>query len=281
MTSKPPKLPVLDVSNPTEALKSLRQRQHLITDGLIELGLEYANKVTGQFISAQSERYFSLRNSIYYRLEGMLFHLDLLLAVQSNHQKRFADNPFDQQASMELLDGGTAQQLQVFDSIIFHAIALFDYLGNLVDYMCGSKHQMRLKWNGVVKAIRDETNPMSASPIAPVVLTLHSTLVDALYGHRSELIHYQSDDATAMTSIRLMTSEAEFSVFAPKRLCTRFPELSTLSTTHRPTLRYVAFWTCEKTIEAAASMIEPLMRDLEVNRRTPSGFAIFLKGPPS
>jgi hypothetical protein len=281
MNSHKSKLPVRDVDNPDEAMRGFKQRQQAIIDGLIELGLEYANKVTGKFISPESETYFTLRESIYYRLGGMLLHLDLLLAIQSNHQKMLAKDPFNQRGRITLLDSGSQQQLLIFDSVIFHAISLFDYLGNLIDYICGTKRQMGLKWNGVLDSVRDSKNQMSNSPIASVVLELHNDFVDRLYRHRSDLIHYRSDKAAATTTIKPMTSETNFSVFAPKRLTSLFPELSTLAETNRITLRFVAFWTCEKSLAATSLIITPLFKHIEINRKTPPGFAIFLKGPPN
>jgi hypothetical protein len=210
---------------------------------------------------------------------AMLLHLDLLLAVQKNHDNSFAKRPFDERARMTLLDVGTQNQMAVLDSIIFHAISLFDYLGNLIDYFCGGKGQMNLKWNGVLNSVRDSNNPLSKSPIAPVVQKLHNSFVNRLYEHRSHLIHLRADFAGAQTTIKLMTAETDFTVFAPKRLTFLFPQLSEKSKTRRLTIKYVAFWVCAKSLVSAWQILRPLFEHLELNRKTPNEFAVFMKQP--
>jgi hypothetical protein len=117
---------------------------------------------------------------------------------------------------MFLLDGGE-QQFGLFDDLIFHSISLFDYVGNLADYACGTKGQMKLKWNGLVDACRDRNNEMSRSTIAETVLNLNKAFVDKLYKHRSQLIHIKSDLGAAQASFNLMSGLSTFKVFAPKR----------------------------------------------------------------
>lgn len=273
------KLPKLDIPNSSGAISRLRYRQRRLVDGLIELGMEYSNKIVGSIFSAKANQYFLLRECIYYRMSAMLLHLELLLAVQKNHENSFAKSPFDERAKMTLLDVGTQNQMALLDSIIFHAISLFDYLGNLIDYFCGDKGQMSLKWNGVLNSVRDSKNPLSKSPIAPVVLKLHDSFVNRLYEHRSHLIHLRADMAGAQTTIKLMTAETEFTVFSPKRLTQLFPQLSSKSVYRRLTIKYVAFWVCAKSLIAAWQILRPLFQHLELNRKTPNGFAIFISQP--
>jgi len=78
------KLPILAIKNPEERSKSIEQAIAGIHNGLITLGLEYANKITGQFMSPRSEQYFQLRDSTYYRLDSLVFHLRLLRSVSRN-----------------------------------------------------------------------------------------------------------------------------------------------------------------------------------------------------
>lgn len=279
MTTTSKRLPVLDVPNPAAALSNFRRRQNRLVNGLVELGLEYANKVVGSIFSPKAEDYFTLRECIYYRLGAMVFHLDLLLAIQKNHQRQHANRPFDDRARTNLLDMGTQQQMALLDSIIFHAISLFDYFGNLIDYICGGKGQMSLKWNGALKSVRDPSNVLSTSPVAPTIIHLHRSFVDRLYEHRSHLIHLRSDRAGASARVPLVKGTPDFTVFAPNRFVALFPELAKKAEKRRLTIRYVSFWVTARSLDASMQLVEPLLLHLEVNRKTPEGFAIFGNRP--
>jgi len=272
------KLPILAIKNPEERSKSIEQAIAGIHNGLITLGLEYANKITGQFMSPRSEQYFQLRDSTYYRLDSLVFHLRLLRSVQQKHLQQLQTKPYNQQERHHLLYVGSDQQFQLFDSIVFHAISLFDYFGNLIDFIAGGRNQMRLKWNGVVKAVHDPKNILSRSPIASVVVRVHKELVNLLYEHRSDVIHYSCDRGGAQTTFNLVKGNSEFVVFAPHRLTQRFPALKKLGESYRISLDYVAWDVCDNTINAANSLVEPLLQHLDHNRKTPVGFAIFLSG---
>lgn len=281
MGSGKEKLPILDVPDVDERLKSLTQSAHRIQDGLVLLGLEYTNKVTGKFISPQNDNYFRLRDTIFFRLNSVIFHLRLLHAVQRNHIDRLNKSPYDSMERHRLLYAGLEEQVQLFDSIVFHSISLFDYLGNLIDYICNNKGQMKLKWNGVIRSINDSTNPLSLSPISSVVKQLHSDFVDRLYEHRSDLIHYSIDSGGAETTLNLMSAESTFTVFAPRRITGRFRELKELAEKHRLTLNYLAFWVADKTADGATKLIDPLLQHINQNRKTPQGSDIFFFGDPS
>lgn len=275
------KLPLADVPDPESQISSIIQTANKVHGLLVTLGLEYANKITGKFSSVEGDNYFHLRDSILYRLNALLFHLRLLLIVQKNHLDILNKDPFDQEQRSRMLFDGSVEQYQLFDSIVFHSISLFDYFGNLIDYVCGDEKRMTLKWNGVVKSLNDPKNPLSGSPIAPVAIKLHREFVNKLYEHRSDLIHYSSDLGGAETTLHIKECKSDFTVFAPKRVLGRFPALKMLSKDHHVALRYVAFWVCQKTIDGALDLIKPMFEHIEINRRTPQGSAIFLFGKDS
>jgi hypothetical protein len=272
--------PILTIDDPDQRLRQVKQMTGRIHDGFVHLGLEYANKITGKLLSQQSNQYSELRDALSFRLEAMIFHLSLLISVQRSHLEQLNKKPFDRDLSFRVLYGGTAQQIQLFDSIVFHAISVFDYLGNLIDYVAAGKTQMRLKWPGAVKSVNDKINPLSRSPIAPVVQALHRSLVDRLYEHRSDLIHYTSDSGPAQTTTDAMHGTATFDVFSPAKITRRFHDLDDLARDKRITLIYVAFWVCERTIDGVQQFIEPLIKHMEINRKTPPGFAVYLFGDP-
>jgi hypothetical protein len=135
---------------------------------------------------------------------------------------------------------------------------------------------MNLKWPNIIRSIRDHKNPLSCSPLAAIVNELHREFVDKLYEHRSDLIHHSADFGTAHTTHHIKEGKIDFFVFSPRRITSRFHELKELSQTNRITLIYVAFWICEKTINSSLKLIDPLIRHIEINRKTRPGSEIFI-----
>ncbi len=274
-SSKRDRLPILDVQNPDEKIDSIGRVANEVRDRLIFVSLEYTNKITGRLLSSDDDRFITLRDSIFYRMSALLFHLRLLLAVQDNQLGQLNQSLRDPAARHAFLFDQSEHQFQIFDSIVFHSISLFDYFGNLIDFVCGTKKETRLKWNGVIRSVRDPSNPLSRSPIASIVRQLHQDLVNRLYEHRSDLIHYSTDLGGAQTTHHIMEGRYEFVVFSPRRITQRFPELRSLATTNRLALNYVSFWVCDKTVNSARELIAPILEHINLNRRTPPGSEIF------
>lgn len=267
-------LPILDVTDTTITLNEFRVKQSAIVDDLVKLGFEYMDKISGKFIAPQNDNYFRLRDSISFRLTAMLFHLSLLLSVQDNHKQFLSKNRMDGMARTFLLDAGPQQQVFLFDSIIFHAISMFDYFGNLIEYICGGKGRMGLQWNGALKSARDPNNLIHSSPVGAVIIDLDNTFVDKLYKHRSELIHFKTDEAGGQAKFHPMTAETNFTVFAPKKLTRLFSDLRDKSALSNLTISYVAFWICENSLSAAHEIIEPLFKHISLNQKSSTGTGI-------
>lgn len=280
MSSASDKLPILDVTDIDGRLESLYQSARRVQDGLVLLGLEYTNKITGNWFDPKNDNYFQLRDTIFFRLNSVIFHLRLLHAIQNNHIDKINSSPYNSIERYRVLDAGLQEQVQLFDSIVFHSISVFDYFGNLIDYVCNNKGQMKLKWNGLHRSVLAANNPLSQSPVSDVVKELHSNLVDKLYEHRSDLIHYTIDSGGAETTLNPMSAESSFTVFAPRRITRRFHELKDLSESNRLSLNYVAFWVAEKTIDGASKLIPPLHEHLDLNRKTAHGSEVYLFGKP-
>ena len=278
--SKSSNLPKLDVIDVPKVFAGLASKSHRLQDGFVQLGLEYTNKIVGKFISEESKTLFLLRDAIFFRLSALTFHLRLLVDVQSFHLKKLQDLEINSKDSQLFLLDGREQQIFLFDSLVFHSISLFDYVGNLIDYLCGQKKQMNLKWNGIVRSSRDTKNPISQFAIAPTIVSVNNSFVAPLYGHRSDLIHYKTDLGGAQTSFDLMTAKADFIVFAPRRFVSTFSPLRKLSETQSLTLGYVAFWLCDQSLDNLGILLGKLLDHLEATRKVPKGKEVFLFGVP-
>jgi len=128
-----------------------------------------------------------LRDSMLYRAESVGYHLDLL-------KWQFA--AFTQRSQSIVGSDGKPHLLGfrkvltfLSDDILFNSISMLDYVGNLVGCTLSGPNDQRLKWNGVVKAARDGTNPLATKAAAKMMLTLHKEWIDRLHGARSEIIH--------------------------------------------------------------------------------------------
>jgi|SRR5712691_1525027 len=128
-----------------------------------------------------------LRDSMLYRAESVGYHIDLL-------KWQFAT--FTQQSHSTVGSGAKPHLLGfrkiltfLSDDILFNSISMLDYVGNLVGCTLSGPNDQRLKWNGVIKGARDQTNPLSAKAAVNIMLALHKEWVDKLHGARSEIIH--------------------------------------------------------------------------------------------
>ncbi len=276
--AKSEKHPTLDLENPDKSLAELSQMINNLQGRLVGFGIEHTNKITGR--PFDNDDYILLRESILFRASSLLFHLRLLLNIQKMHIENLRKTKFNSSDRTLLLLDSREQQIFLFDSIIFHVTSLFDYWGNFIDYVCGAKKQMTLKWNGVIRSIRDKNNSMFQSPAAEIILSLNNEFVGVLYEHRSDLIHYKTDLGAAQSSFSLMTAESDFTVFAPKKFVARFPHLKLLSKSNELTLNYVSFWLIEQTFDSLDKILRKLFEHIEVNRKIEKGKEVFIFMPP-
>ena len=273
--------PILDVENVAEALEELARRADRVHDELISLGLDHVNKIEGSLF--RSDEVFKLRETILYRRDSTCFHLVLLLRVHNHAVAELHSRIEGSELPLAplIMNRSATEQFAIFDSIVFHAISLFDYIGNLVDYLCGAKKQKRLKWNGAVRSARDASNQISRSPVADVLDRLDREWVDSLYDHRSKVIHYQYGLGGRTLSQDLLQGTYDLKVYAPRRLVSGFDDLGRFRDTHAITLRYAGFWLAQKTMDSVVQVIQSLRRHMEDNRKVPEGQEPMQFRPPN
>ena len=78
MSSPSDDRPVQDIEDLDRALRSLDERNKVLHDSLITLGIDYTNKIIGDF-SDDKDKIFRLRDRILYRRNSLRFHLTLLI----------------------------------------------------------------------------------------------------------------------------------------------------------------------------------------------------------
>ena len=263
--------PLCDVEDTKAALGNLAKVQTALRHRLMDLAFEHTNKVLGHL---GNKDMYLLRDMAIYRAESIQYHVLLLLRTYNQGVANLENSPTDSEGptNFVVMELSSKQQFAVFDSIVFHCISLFDYLGNLVA-LCAQNSQRKRNWNSVANAARHDENSLSTSPVAPVIQRLDREWVDRLYSHRSDLIHSRADlgGRTVTRYVSQEDSGAELRVFAPMRFVKNFQELYELSETHRITLRYVGFWCAERTAKSAIEVVNGLRKHIEQNRAVPEG----------
>jgi hypothetical protein len=128
-----------------------------------------------------------LRDSRSFRAGSLGYHVDLLRRqfhayfVRAHERKARHD-------SRSLLYNAQRDITYLTDDVLFNAVSMLDYLGNLVGFVL-TRDKSTLKWNGVVKAGRDKGNPLSAKSVVASMVRLDKEWVDAFFDVRSTIIH--------------------------------------------------------------------------------------------
>jgi hypothetical protein len=268
------KLPLFDL-NLDSSIDDLNKKADQLRAMFVSIGIQYMNIITGCFPLGDGDKYIHLRDSIIFRANCLLFHFNLLLNIQNIQAEQYKKAKYNSSDRQMQFLNFSEQQIFLFDSIVFHSISLFDYVGNTIEYFCGEKKEANHKWRGLAKSALDKNNKMSSYPIASEIISINSSFVQRLYDHRSDLIHYKTDLAATESSFSLMKAESKFTVFAPHRFATNFPYLKDLTSKNRVTLRYVAYWLCETTINSTLTLATKLLEHFEANRKVPHGHELF------
>lgn len=185
---------------------------------------------------------YKIRDSIIYRLNCSKFHFQILLNIITHLDLELTNayrklekknNPmglsfhFDQRA---------LHINNLSDSIFFHLGSGFDYLSNLVEYICSKNKNTEFKWGQLAKSARDSKNPFSQNLISKAIDKLDREFVGKLYDHRSYLIHTSVDKSPSSFSINIMEAECETHIFSSVSFNKRFKELKKESETFNLTI---------------------------------------------
>lgn len=276
VTESKKKLPFLDIQDKEKSFDHIRTEINFISNRMVGLGLEYINKVSGQFKSTNNDHFFRLRNSIQYRLGAILFHFTLLLDIQNRFQSLIDKDPFNKEESIKCMVLGSEQQYSLFDSIVFHIISLFDYLGNLIDYIFCGKFQSRLKWNGVIKISYTNNSAISKLELKNIIQKWHSNFINILYSHRSHLIHYKMDFGAISFTLDLGKSKAKLRIGAPHLFLKNFRYLNEKFNEYKIGINYATDWLINQSLEATKEIINSISVSMEENRKIPKEKEIFI-----
>jgi hypothetical protein len=270
--------PIKDIADLAFEMNELQTKSKSFSRKIIGLGFDYQNKISGK---PANDFFYEIRDSVSYRLSSCEYLFHLLNEHQVQDESDLTQNLSRQQrpgvtqifgpGMSTVLAMASIERPCLFDSIIYHLTSTFDYMGGLTELICGGQGRNRLKWNSLTGKIRDSTSKHAASQVADTIIRGHNDFVNSLYGHRSTLIHDSADIGGFEYIIEDKMARATLHLFATKKFANEFPELKTIATDYRMTLRFAAMFLMTKTIDLLIEILLKLREDIELNRKVPVG----------
>lgn len=255
-----------------QTLKDIEKLANSLDRNLLGFGfsyLNYRNIVPGNISPSQKSEFKScmnLRDSIFYRVGSINFHLNLLFLLDRQISKKLQSEPFDIEMQNNLMMYGGDQQLFFLDDIVFHLISLFEYLGNLIGFRFHGYRELR--WKGAKRCCESLTwekhkfgkEKIRNSVVHPVILKYQKKTMNKLEAYRSRRFHYEKDSAKRTVSMNLMNPlKTRFVVEVPKRLQTWIKK----NVPQADTLCDAAMWLIKESFTAAHEILTTLLQDMK------------------
>ena len=154
-----------------------------------------------------SEIASDLRDSIWTRFDSLRFHHGLLSNVNQQLQGQLGQIK-DGDKRFKIIWAALWHSQYLFDDLVFNTVSLFDYVGNTVWFAFHGQNHIKKKWNKAYEAARRPSLETSlrgglrihGSATGQTILSAHQSLVNALYGYRSDLIHNRIDGPEVYSS---------------------------------------------------------------------------------
>jgi hypothetical protein len=258
-----------DIADLSLEFTKIQERYSLLHDRFTAIGIDYKHFIN---TSNDEKNIFELRDTTLYRLYGANFHIEVLIRqyreiiIEAQHlhntkTKEFWSQGFEFQS---IRNRSVYQISTLFDSIIYHLASIYDYIGNLCNYICGEtqSNTQAMKWSSLAKSVRVETNSFSKRKIAPIVNSVNNDFVDKLYGHRSFLIHTRGDLMDIKVSITASNGKVNWDFITSDKFCKNFHELRKMNQTHSLTVQYTIFWLVNKAYDTIRQLLFGLRDDM-------------------
>lgn len=150
----------------------------------------------------ESQLAIRIRESILHRFDALVFHRHLVEKYYDGAVEELKRRGPHPSGHYELVYASVHRLQMLFDSLVFHSVSLFDYLGNSVWFGFHGSNHVKKKWKGAygaAKTGKDERDikrdlMIQGSETGKVVLEEHDGFVRDLRDYRAALFHYGSDD---------------------------------------------------------------------------------------
>lgn len=258
------KIQHLDLENIDKSFEEVQSLINKVTKTFERVTFLYMGRKTSVQDFKRFEKYLDLRNLIDYRLYCILYHLTFLLDIQLRFQDRIDKDPFDDEEQIKGMILGREQCLALFDSIIFHANSMYDYLANLIEYLYGNKYSHNKKWNGLLDSIKSNSIQIDL-PLRNLLIDVHNNFINRLFSYRSEVFHRKADSSKSECSIDEINNSSKLKFGAPKKFCKSFFDLKQLSSTHQLSINYVTIWLIKKCFNFVDDILKTIVKLEEFN----------------
>lgn len=215
---------------------------------------------------------WQLRDSLSYRADAVYWHAHLLKMLHTSGVRRLNEN-FPQDDN-DILRLAASEQNWIFDDLVFNAIAMFDYVGNVVGFTLHGNQRRKLKWDGAQKCARDSEFEIRKAGRARIcgstaggqILRAHAELVKGLADYRAEIIHYEARTGNGHLKILLGLDkvEHELRVTVAPELAKSVSIPGAAKTDDEITLQEAADWLVAYSTHQARVVLRCLERDLLV-----------------
>ncbi len=264
-------LPLKDLPNINEAFEALHKEMNYLDKRFMAIAMDY-NFYIGN--SSNQDYIYELRDNISYRLFCANLHLELLIRqhniIESRFERIYKEDPHkintDIYPSNPIFDDAEKEISAIFDSLIYHLVSIFDYLGTLTNFICGEKKQETMSWTRLANSVRKEDNHFYKTSIAGLVSQIDNDFVKKLYDHRSHLIHRKAEINRSHIKYTLVEGRFNVSYVSTNSLNKQFSIFRKESKEFALTIKYVAFWLSKKSILEISNILFALSKELELNR---------------
>ena len=184
----------------------------------------------GQLGSDNAKYFFSVRDSIIYRSNSLMWHTSQLSSIHADLELQLHSSFLAGMHSAELLPSHQAGLHYLFDDIVFGNVSLLDYVANLVGLVFeGFAQRGKYKWNSAFKSAASNHGPLSSSETGGLLRQAHKDWVNCLQAYRGDLIHTHAILGNASHEWKFDASGMQLSlrVAIPsnlKKLFTRIPQ---------------------------------------------------------
>ena len=258
-------------------MKNVLKDFQSIDNNMIAIGMDYKYYLDSSF---NDKKIYEFRDNILYRLRSTKLHINILVNLLNSLDQELTNiySKENGQISTQIyFENRKSDISSLFDSVIFHIVSAFDYVSNLVGFLC-IKNQKKIKWTQFAKSVRDEKNELSQTNFSKLIDNLDRTFIGRLYDHRSYLIHIGNDNRKSSLSIDLMKRKVETKIIASSTFNKNFSELRELGKENDLSISYILFWLLNKTTKSIIDIQFGLKEYMETNKKNEIPF-MFMKGP--
>lgn len=264
---------ILDIGDINKEFSFLAEQIKFLNERFMAISMDYQFYISGKF---GNDRIFELRDNVNYRLFSAQFHIELLLKhhfeIENRFQNIYQKAPdkilAEVYPSNPIFDYAEEEISSIFDSIVYHLVSVFDYLGTLTNFIFGTKPQETLMWTSLASSCRDKTNILGNKTFSELISQLDNDFVKKLYNHRSHLIHRSSHINKSNISFKLNDGKVNVSYITTDGFNKNFSELRKLSKETKITIKFASAWLLKNSLIVISEVLFSLRDEMKLNRKS-------------